>query len=168
MDQLIDGRMVANFPGSLAHLVTSRAMSVQLVHSRVKAGQLLACVANALECAGQRVDLAPPEQFLQACVLPLEQGKEIAPHIHAPRAPAPAGDPVITQEGWIVLRGKIRVSLFDLDRTFLQDMELAPGHLIVTFYGGHSMLCVENDTLVVEFKNGPYVGRDFTRFSAQR
>ena len=138
-----------------------------MVHSKVKAGQLLACVANTLECGERRVDLTPPEQFLQACVLPLELGKEIAAHIHTPRDAVPGPNPVITQESWIVLRGKIRVRLFDLDQTFLQEVQLAAGHLIVTFYGGHSMACEEKDTLIVEFKNGPYLGRDFTYFPAR-
>ena len=140
-------------------------MKIQSVYSRVKEGRLLACFANALECGVQRVDLTPPEQFLQACVLPLERGREIKPHIHAPRDSAPGPEPVITQEGWVVLRGRVRVRLFDFDRVFLQEIELTAGQLIVTFHGGHSMTSAEQDTLVVEFKNGPYLGRDFAYFA---
>jgi hypothetical protein len=140
-------------------------MNVARFHSRVKAGELLALTVNALECGERRVDLTPPEQFLQACVLPLELGREIAPHIHAPREAAQAVR-TITQEGWIVLRGRIRVRVFDLDRTFVQELRLGAGELIVTFYGGHSLTCEEQGTLMVEFKNGPYLGRDFTYFDA--
>lgn len=139
-------------------------MKIHSVYSKAKAGQLLACTANALECTAGRVDVTPPEQYLQACVLPLGGEGKVRAHIHAPREVVPAPGEMMTQEGWIVLRGRIRVRLYDVDKVFLQELELAAGQLIVTFHGGHSMASAAQDTLVVEFKNGPYLGRDFTYF----
>jgi hypothetical protein len=138
-------------------------MSFHSIYSKVNPGQLLHAIANAMESGSSRTDISPPDQFLQVSIVPLPSGKKLSPHIHAPRQAAAPGA-TITQESWLVLRGKIRVRLFDLDHTFLDEEELLPGFLLVTFYGGHSLECLEKDTVMLEFKNGPYLGRDFQTF----
>lgn len=137
-------------------------MRVELFYSKIRPGHLLALVSNPLDCEDGRVDLTPPEQFIQACVLRMKQGQLIKAHAHGPREPAEGA--AITQEGWLVMRGRVRIKLFDLDRTILRELELASGELMINFHGGHSMESLEERTLVFEFKNGPYLGRDFSYF----
>lgn len=139
-------------------------MSFLSIHSKVNPGQLLHAVANAMEVDINRVDISPPDQFLQVSIIPFSSGKKISPHIHEERQVSSSGA-AITQESWVVLRGRIRIRLFDLDRTFLHEDELLPGCLLVTYNGGHSLECLEKDTVMLEFKNGPYLGRDFQTFS---
>lgn len=137
-------------------------MLVRSFYSKVKPGRLLALVSNALECGETRIDLSPPEEFLQACLLPVNHGQVVKAHFHAPREAAPGN--TITQEGWLVMRGRVRVRLFDFDKQVLEEIELAAGQLLINFHAGHSLESIEERTLVLEFKNGPYLGRDFDYF----
>ena len=139
-------------------------MSFRSVYSRVDAGTLLHTVADALRSAEGRADLSPPDEPLQVSIVLMGPGKQVQPHIHSPRDQSAPGA-TITQESWLVLRGRIRVRLFDLDRTLLEEEDLSAGCLLVTYYGGHSLECLEKDTVMLELKNGPYLGRDFETFS---
>ena len=49
---------------------------------------------------------------------------------------------------------------YDLDRTMLCEKILQPGDCSITLHGGHNYLCLEDDTVIYEFKTGPYNGRD--------
>ena len=137
-------------------------MAFLSIYSKINPEHLLHCIANSLELGNSRTDISAPDQFLQVSVIPLRAGKHITPHIHDLRGPSPGA--TITQESWVVLRGKIRIRLFDLDRAFLHEDELLPGFLLVTYNGGHSLECLDEDSVMLEFKNGPYIGRDFQTF----
>jgi hypothetical protein len=110
-----------------------------------------------------RTDISPCDQFLQVSIIPLPVGKIVPPHIHDLRKNSTVAA-TVTQESWVVLRGKIRIRLFDVDRMLLHEDELLPGFLLVTFNGGHALECLERETVMLEFKNGPYLGRDFETF----
>ena len=64
-----------------------------------------------------------------------------------------------------MIRGKIRVRLFDIDHSPLDEQVLSAGCLLVTYDGGHSLECIEEDTVMLEFKNGPYEGGVVQPFS---
>lgn len=119
---------------------------------------------NTNEPFENRLDLCESEQWLQVSVMKLPAGKKVNPHIHQHRPQHPPGGPGITQECWIVLRGEIKIRLFDLDQTLLHQQALSPGHVLVTFYGGHALECETAGALMIECKNGPYLGRDYTVF----
>lgn len=141
-------------------------MTFESVYSRIDSTKLLHALASAFQEGNARVDLSPPSEFLQASIVPLGEGRRVAPHIHSPRDTAAPG-PSVTQESWLVLRGRIRVELFDLDQSPLVQREMSAGQLLVTFYGGHALECIEPGTIVLEFKTGPYLGRDFVSFSGR-
>ena len=134
------------------------------IYSIKKPGRLLHVVLDTNEPFENRLDLCDVAQWLQISVLKPPVGKKVNPHFHQPRAQHPPGGPGITQECWSVLRGEIKIRLFDLDQTPLHEQALAPGHLLVTFYGGHALECDSADALMIECKNGPYLGRDYTSF----
>lgn len=139
-------------------------MSTYPIFSKVAPPRLLHTIADAMAADADRTDISPPDQFLQVSIVPLTAQRVVPPHIHLPRTiPLPAE--TVTQECWLVLRGKIRVRLFDLDQTLLHEQELLAGFLLVTYNGGHALECLEKDTLMLEFKNGPYLGKDFQTFS---
>ena len=133
------------------------------IFSKTNPERLLHVVFDTNEPFENRADMSSDNQWLQVSVLNLSAGKKVNPHIHNPREQVASSAPSVTQECWIVLRGEIKASLFDLDRTFLHEQNLSQGHLLVTFSGGHS-LEVENGALMIECKNGPYLGRDYTSF----
>ena len=137
---------------------------MQQIFSKIAPTQLLHVLVKTDEVAESRANLSEDSQGLQVSVVQLSKGRQVAPHIHNPRTrrePLPLD---ITQECWMVVRGLLRVKLFDLDRTLLQDTTLGANWLLVTFQGGHALECLEEPATMVECKNGPYLGRDYTSF----
>lgn len=122
-------------------------------YSTVEPGKLLHSVCRAAALAAKRVNLTDEAEFLQVAGLRLTAGDSFRPHKHIPTHKVAT----ITQESWVVLRGVVVASLFDLDDSPLAEVALKAGDLSITFYGGHTYRCSE-DALVYEFKTGPYLG----------
>jgi mannose-6-phosphate isomerase-like protein (cupin superfamily) len=136
------------------------------IFSKTEAGRLLHAIVDTREPIENRLDVCEGAQWLQVSVLNIAPGKKVSPHIHQPRSQPPPGGHGITQECWIVLRGEIKIRLFDLDHSPLHQQTLSPGHLLMTFYGGHALECGSSGALMIECKNGPYLGRDYTVFES--
>lgn len=100
--------------------------------------------------------LTPEDQFLQVATFQMGREKTFKPHQHiwkdSPR------DKVIAQESWLILRGSIKASLFDTDGTLLTTEIIRFGDCVITFEGGHTLDILEEDTVMYEFKTGPYTG----------
>ena len=67
---------------------------------------------------------------------------------------------MIAQESWAVIKGSVNVSFFDTDGTLLAKHILEPGDASFTLEGGHTYEILEVDTLVYEYKTGPYTGQE--------
>ena len=65
----------------------------------------------------------------------------------------------ITQESWVIINGSVKTILYDLDDTIIAEEILNIGDISITFRGGHNYIILENDTLVYEYKTGPYMGQ---------
>lgn len=104
----------------------------------------------------ERQDISCPHEFLQVAALKLPLDKTFKPHQHL----AGIKETKITQEAWVVIRGKVEVYYYDMDGEFLELTRLNAGDVSITFYGGHNYLSLEEDTLVYEFKTGPYLGQE--------
>lgn len=139
-------------------------MLVNKIYSRVNPKRLLHTIANANAIRGDRVDISEPQEFLQASIIALPAHKQVAPHVHDQRSLNSAAA-TITQECWVVMRGRIHVRLFDDDLQLLHEEALSTGYLLVSYGGGHGLQCLDEDAVILEFKNGPYLGRDFHTFS---
>ena len=59
---------------------------------------------------------------------------------------------------WIIIRGKIEVSLYDIDRSFLYSVNLHTNDVIIFQNGGHSLKATSRVSEIYEIKNGPYGG----------
>ncbi len=103
-----------------------------------------------------RTDLCPDNEILQGCARKLNNTVYVAPHRHLPIKRETVG----TQESWIIIEGKVLASIYDINDTFLDEIELNAGSCIVFFNGGHALRALANDTFFYEFKNGPYYGYD--------
>ena len=53
----------------------------------------------------------------------------------------------------------MKLNLFDIDNEFLVSHILDKGDCTITLYGGHNYTSLTNDSLVYEFKTGPYEGQ---------
>ena len=79
-------------------------------------------------------------------------------HLHYPNQNFLKYDYLITQECWIVLSGSIKITLYDLNDTILHQDVLQSWDYSITFEGGHEFITLEEDTIIQEYKNGPYKG----------
>lgn len=103
-----------------------------------------------------RVDLTKPNGILQAAVMVFHEGAQVSPHKHNLVERQTTG----TSESWVVMEGSIKFELFDLDDKPLESWILNRGSIVITEQGGHSLTSLKPNTLIYEFKNGPYWGAD--------
>ena len=78
-------------------------------------------------------------------------------HLPAPR------EVLKTQEVVLVKEGKLRIDLYSQEEKLLRSIQMKAGDIGVFLHGGHGYEILEDDTKVVEIKNGPYVGPDKDR-----
>ena len=125
------------------------------VYSRVEPGKLLHIINRYDEIEG-RTDVAPADQFIQLATLRMEKDKTFRPHKHIWK-PAPR-EQVIAQESWVVIQGAVTIHMYDIDGTHIKDEIIKKGDCSMTFEGGHTYTIMEDDTVVYEYKTGPYMG----------
>jgi len=125
------------------------------IYSRVEEGKLLHIINRYYEIEG-RTDVAPPNEFLQLATLKMEKGKTFRPHKHIWK-PCPSAQ-VIAQESWVVIKGSVKVHLYDIDDELIEEIVIRQGDCSMTFEGGHTYTILEDDTVVYEYKTGPYQG----------
>lgn len=130
------------------------------IYSRCEPGALLHMVFRKAEMTAGRQDLVPAEQFLQCSALHLGQGQTFQAHQHVWK-PGPAS--VIAQESWVVIAGEVRCLFYDVDGKLLEERKLLPGDASFTLRGGHNYEALLPDTLVYEYKTGPYGGQQLDK-----
>ena len=111
-------------------------------------------VIHAANLTSNRLNVIAPEEYLQLAVMNLPEGTTFKPHKHIECSK----ETKIAQESWVVIRGKVKAILYDLDDTIISEKILEPGDASITLYGGHTYEILEDDTLVYEYKTGPYTG----------
>ena len=104
-----------------------------------------------------RNEVAEEHQFLQLATLRMDKGKTFRPHQHIWK-PIPVTN-IIAQESWVIIKGSVEVSFFDTNGTLLEKQVIRQGDCSMTFEGGHTYLILEDDTVVYEYKTGPYQGQ---------
>lgn len=104
----------------------------------------------------------PDSLFIQAGSWCYSAGTELAAHEHkiCPR------ETVKTHELIYIKKGAIKVTLFDNERCFHKEFILRAGDTAVMVDGGHGYTILEDDTEVLEVKNGPFISveKDKERF----
>ena len=124
------------------------------IFSKLDKTKLICSFIKKNQINNYRLDLSPPKEFLQVCARKLNIDVKVAAHKHT----FIQRETDMTQECWIILEGKLKAEIFDLDGAFMQDIILESGDCITLFRGGHSLECLADNTLFYEFKNGPYYG----------
>jgi cupin fold WbuC family metalloprotein len=90
----------------------------------------------------------------------MENGKTFRPHKHIWKE---RNRNVIAQESWIVVQGKVKCIFYDLDDTIITEKIIEQGDASFTLQGGHNYLILEDNTLVYEYKTGPYEGQQLDK-----
>ena len=71
-----------------------------------------------------------------------------------------------TQECVFVVSGRMKINFFSENQEFLESHEVSQGDFAVIFGGGHGYEILEDDTKILETKNGPFtsVEKDKIKF----
>ena len=126
------------------------------LYSKIEPTLLMHIINRARDIQQGRVDLVPPDEFIQCAAIRMDQGKTFKPHHHIKNVKVTT----ITQEAWVVIRGMVQVTLYDVDNSVLHTDILEPGDCSMTLFGGHNYLAMHDNTIVYEYKTGPYTGQD--------
>ena len=125
-------------------------------YSKINPDKLLHIVVRKEDLIPGRVEVVPENNFIECALLNMEKDKTFKPHKHIWKERTRN---VIAQESWIVVQGKVKCTFYDLDNEILVEPILGPGDASFTLEGGHTYTILEDDTLVYEYKTGPYEGQ---------
>lgn len=103
-----------------------------------------------------RADLSPKKEFLQASVIRFKKKKIIKSHYHLNHKVFKKKRPI--QESWIVIKGKAKITFFDTNKKKLKTFLMEPGDISISFGGGHKLEILKTNSIIYEFKTGPYKG----------
>jgi cupin fold WbuC family metalloprotein len=128
---------------------------MKYIYSKKYPNKLLHLI-NRFSDITERNNVAPENQFLQLATLKMQKGKTFQPHQHIWK-PSPT-EKIIAQESWVVIKGSVKVYMYDVDGMLLNTEIINQGDCSMTFEGGHNYEILEDDTVVYEYKTGPYMG----------
>jgi hypothetical protein len=131
---------------------------MEKIYSKVEPGTLLHLVYRKSEIE-TRTNIAPEDEFLQLASLKMQKGQTFKAHKHIIVEKITN----IAQESWLVIQGSVKCIFYDLDDTIIAEPVLHPGDCSMTFRGGHNYLILEDDTIVYEYKTGPYFGQEMDK-----
>jgi hypothetical protein len=129
---------------------------MEKIYSKIDPNKLLHIIVRKKEITPGRQDIVPEDNFIQCSILNMEKGKTFKPHKHIWKERTRN---VIAQESWIVIQGSVKCIFYDIDNQIIATPILYSGDASFTLEGGHNYEILENDTLVYEYKTGPYEGQ---------
>jgi hypothetical protein len=131
---------------------------MEKLFSKVEKNTLLHLVYRCSEIT-DRTNIAPENEFLQLASLKMKKGQTFKAHKHIQHEKITN----IAQESWLVIKGSVKCMFYDLNDELLAEPILYPGDCSMTFRGGHNYLILEDDTIVYEYKTGPYFGQELDK-----
>ncbi len=99
------------------------------------------------------------EEVIQVGTWYYEKGKMLKQHIHN------EVDRTIsrTNEVLYVVSGKVKAYIYDLQESLVQEVIVDCGDTLILLDCGHGYEILEDETKVLEIKNGPYLGAEVDR-----
>jgi len=136
---------------------------MEKIYSKVHPDMLLHIVRRLSDILKQegRVDIIPEDNFIQCSSLKMGNGKTFPPHKHIEKKRT--YDKQIAQESWVVISGRVKCILFDIDDSIVATPILGVGDASFTLHGGHTYEILEDNTVVYEYKTGPYEGQELDK-----
>ena len=129
---------------------------MQLIYSKIEPKKLLHIIVRKEDLKPGRTEVVSEEHFIQCALLNMEKNKTFKPHKHIWKNRT---RDVIAQESWVVIQGKVKCTFYDIDDKIISEPILEAGDASFTLEGGHTYTILEDDTLVYEYKTGPYEGQ---------
>ena len=133
---------------------------MEKIYSKIHPEKLLHIIVRKQDIVPGRQDIIPEEQFIQCSILNMEKDKTFKPHKHIWKERTRN---VIAQESWVIIQGSVKCVFYDLDDTIIAEPILKPGDASFTLEGGHNYVILEENTLVYEYKTGPYEGQQLDK-----
>jgi hypothetical protein len=133
---------------------------MEKIYSKVEPTKLLHII-NRLKDINNRTEVVPENNFIQCATLKMEKGKTFKPHKHITKERTHKEQ--IAQESWVVIKGSVKCIFYDIDDTIIATPILKVGDASFTLYGGHTYEILEEDTIVYEYKTGPYEGQSLDK-----
>ena len=130
------------------------------IYSKVEPNKLLHIIVRKDDLVKGRTEVVTEEHFIQCALLNMEKDKTFKPHKHIWKNRT---RDVIAQESWVVIQGKVKCTFFDIDDNIIEEPILEAGDASFTLEGGHTYTILEDDTLVYEYKTGPYEGQELDK-----
>jgi hypothetical protein len=98
-------------------------------------------------------------EFLQVGTWHYDQGQQLRAHIHnvVPR------EIDRTHEVVIVIQGAMAARIFDEEQRLVETVTVGRGEMLILMNGGHDYTILEDDTRILEIKNGPFLGREIDK-----
>ena len=137
---------------------------MEIIYSKVDSNRVLHIVKRLTEIEEDgigRVDVVSADNFIQCSCLNMNEGKTFKPHKHIYKERLHKKQ--IAQESWVVIKGSVKCIFYDLDNTIIAEPILMAGDASFTLDGGHNYLILEENTIVYEYKTGPYEGQEFDK-----
>jgi len=133
---------------------------MEKIYSKKNSDKLLHVIVRKSDLVSGRTEVIPENNFIQCALLNMESGKTFKPHKHIWKERTRL---VIAQESWIVIQGSVRCTFYDIDNQIIVESILYPGDASFTLEGGHTYTILEDNTLVYEYKTGPYEGQSLDK-----
>lgn len=129
----------------------------------VKDGKILARHITPDDIKPGLISLTGDNDFLQVMVWGhYEKGKYLQDHWHNEFERTA----MRTYETVYVVKGAIEARLFDLNLAPVEKLTVGQGEMLILLESAHGYTVLEEDTTVLEIKNGPFMGvdKDKTKF----
>lgn len=126
------------------------------IYSKVDPNKLLHVIVRKEDLTKGRIEVVPENNFIQCALLNMDEGKTFKPHKHIWKERTRN---IIAQESWVVIQGKVKCIFYDIDDNIIATPILNPGDASFTLQGGHTYEIQDDNTLVYEYKTGPYEGQ---------
>ena len=130
------------------------------IYSKSQPDKLLHIIVRKEDLTEGRTDIVSEENFLQCALLNMKKDQTFRPHKHIWKNRTRE---VIAQESWIVVEGSVKCTFYDLDDSIISEPTLNAGDASFTLEGGHNYTRLEENTLVYEYKTGPYEGQELDK-----
>jgi hypothetical protein len=97
---------------------------MEKIYSKIYPNKLLHIINRSYEFEGRK-EIIHADNFLQCATLKMEKGKTFPPHKHITKDRHYPEQ--IAQESWVVIKGKVKCKLYDLDDTIIAEPILEAG-----------------------------------------
>jgi len=134
---------------------------MEKIFSKTDPDVLLAIIVFFKDFDKPRNEIVDKDEFIQGAAIRVNDGDRFKPHHHIWKQFSSQYGNGLTkaQEAWIVIRGIIKVTIYDFNNKILHISSLKEGDACFLLHGGHTFECIKDHTYIWELKTGPYSGQ---------